>query len=116
MPSDRALARVTITAAFQRMKARMRRSMCSSPGNHGSCSGGMVLMYGVETVAGNPTACARARSSSFISRKRARGLPWVSTTASKLSSHSAVSRRVDVGQLVAEPVEDHAVNRSDRCR
>ena len=30
----------------------MRRSMCSSPGNHGSWSGGMVLTYGVETVAG----------------------------------------------------------------
>jgi hypothetical protein len=37
------LARTTMAAAFQRMKARMRRSMCSSPGNHGSCSGGMVL-------------------------------------------------------------------------
>ena len=33
----------TITAAFQRMNARMRRSMYSSPGNHGSWSGGMVL-------------------------------------------------------------------------
>ena len=34
----------TITAAFQRMNARIRRSMSSSPGNHGSRSGGMVLM------------------------------------------------------------------------
>ena len=33
-----------MTAAFQRMKARMRRSASSSPGNHGSRSGGMVLM------------------------------------------------------------------------
>jgi hypothetical protein len=38
------LALLTMIAAFQRMKARMRRSMCSSPGNHGSDSGGMVLM------------------------------------------------------------------------
>ena len=44
MPSDRIWARVTITAAFQRMQARMWRSMTSSPGNHGSNSGGMVLM------------------------------------------------------------------------
>ena len=43
MPSAAALARTTIIAAFQRMKARMRRSMCSSPGNQASCSGGMVL-------------------------------------------------------------------------
>ena len=32
-----------MTAAFQRMNARMRRSMSSSPGNQGSCSAGMVL-------------------------------------------------------------------------
>jgi hypothetical protein len=31
-------------AAFQRMYARIRRSTCSSPGNHGSDSGGIVLM------------------------------------------------------------------------
>ncbi len=34
----------TMTAAFQRMNARIRRSISSSPGNHGSRSGGMVLM------------------------------------------------------------------------
>ena len=43
MPSDMMLARVTITAAFQRMYARMRRSMYSSPGNSGSLSEGIVL-------------------------------------------------------------------------
>ncbi len=43
MPSACLLARTTIAAAFQRTKARMRRSMCSSPGNHGSASRGMVL-------------------------------------------------------------------------
>src|SRR5579884_1908722 len=69
----------------------MRRSMYSSPGNHGSWSGGMVFTYGVETVAGKPTWAARARSRSFMSRKRARALPRASTTASKESSHSAVS-------------------------
>ena len=69
----------------------MRRSMYSSPGNHGSWSGGMVLTYGVETVAGKPTWFSRARSSSFISRNRARVLPWASRTASKESTHSAVS-------------------------
>ena len=44
MPSATLLAFDTITAAFQRMKARMRRSVCSSPGNHGSRSVGIVLM------------------------------------------------------------------------
>ena len=37
------LALLTMIAAFQRMYARSRRSTCSSPGNHGSASGGMVL-------------------------------------------------------------------------
>ena len=68
MPGARVLARVTITAAFQRMKARMRRSMYSSPGNHGSCSGGMVLMYGVLIVAGNATCSWWARSISLSIR------------------------------------------------
>ena len=44
MPSETVLALVTMAAAFQRMKARMRRSMYSSPGNQGSFSGGMELM------------------------------------------------------------------------
>ena len=43
MPSACLLAFTTMTAAFQRMNARMRRSMCSSPGNHGWASVGMVL-------------------------------------------------------------------------
>ena len=43
MPSACLLAFTTITAAFQRMKARMRRSMSSSPGKKGSSSGGIVL-------------------------------------------------------------------------
>ncbi|CAB5069169.1 unannotated protein [freshwater metagenome] len=60
MPSAWWLARTTIAAAFQRTYARMRRSMCSSPGNHGSYSAGIVLTYGVETVAGNDTCNSRA--------------------------------------------------------
>ena len=91
MPSVRMFARTTMTAAFQRMNARIRRSTCSSPGNHGSSSAGIVLTYGVETVAGNSTCSARARSSSFISRYRARIRPWVSTISSNESTHSAVS-------------------------
>ncbi|MFC6930067.1 hypothetical protein ACFQHO_06750 [Actinomadura yumaensis] len=42
----------------------MRRSMCSSPGNQGSCSGGIVLMKSVLRRAGTPTCCSRARSRS----------------------------------------------------
>src|SRR5947208_8259572 len=103
MPSDRVLARVTMTAAFHRMKARMRRSRYSSPGNHGSWSGGMVLTYGVETVAGKPTCSSRARSSSFMSRNRPRFLPSVSTTASNESSHSVVSSGSMSGSWWAKP-------------
>ncbi len=43
MPSACLLALMTMAAAFQRMNARMRRSRYSSPGNHGSCSAGIVL-------------------------------------------------------------------------
>ena len=56
MPSACLLALTTIIAAFQRMKARMRRSMCSSPGNHGSCSRrDRVDVRACETVAGKLT-------------------------------------------------------------
>jgi hypothetical protein len=44
IPSASWLALITITAAFQRTKRRMRRSRYSSPGNHASCSAGIVLM------------------------------------------------------------------------
>ena len=40
----------------------MLRSRSSSPGNQGSERAGIVLMYGLETVAGKPTWLARARS------------------------------------------------------
>ena len=43
MPSATLLALETITAAFQRMYARRRRSTSSSPGNQGSSSGAIVL-------------------------------------------------------------------------
>src|ERR1039458_638963 len=91
MPSVRALARVTMTAAFHRMKARIRRARSSAPGNHGSSEAEMVFTYGVETVAGKSTWRLRARSSSFMRRNRARVRPCTSTTAPNESSHSAVS-------------------------
>ena len=68
MPSAALFALTTIIAAFQRAKARIRRSMNSSPGNHGSDSRGIVLMYGVDTVAGNDTCASRARSRSVERR------------------------------------------------
>ena len=43
MASERMLARTTMTAAFHRMKARIRRSRCSSPGNSGSAEDGIEL-------------------------------------------------------------------------
>ena len=63
-PRPGRLARDTITAAFQRMYARMRRSTASLPGNHGSRSGGMELMKSVLRSAGTPTCFSRARSRS----------------------------------------------------
>ena len=44
MPSAALLARMTMAAAFQRTKARMRRSTWSSPGKKGCSEAGMVLM------------------------------------------------------------------------
>ncbi len=44
MPSADLLARITIAAAFQRMNARIRRSMSSLPGKNGWFSAGIVLM------------------------------------------------------------------------
>ena len=107
MPSACLLALTTIIAAFQRMKARMRRSMCSSPGNHGSCSRGIVLTYGVLTVAGKLTWLALARSSSFDSRKRARVLPCMSTTASRRVEPLLRLVGIGVGELMDVAVEDH---------
>ena len=86
----------------------MRRSMCSSPGNHGSWSGGMVLTYGVETVAGKPTWFSRARSSSFISRNRARVLPVGVQDGVEGVDPLRRLLGVDVGELVRESVEDHS--------
>ena len=43
-PTPGRWARCTMIAAFHRMYWRMRRSTSSSPGNQGSCSGGIVLM------------------------------------------------------------------------
>ena len=44
MPGNRLLARRTIATAFQRISRRIRRSISSSPGKYGSCSGLIVLM------------------------------------------------------------------------
>ena len=109
MPSACLLALTTITAAFQRMKARMRRSMCSSPGNHGSCSrrDGVDVRAWRRWPGSRPAARGPARAAS-TSRKRARVLPWVSTTASRRVEPLLRLGRIDVGQLVDEAVEDHA--------
>ena len=55
MPAYLLFARRTIATAFQRIRRRMRRSSSSSPGNHGSCSGLIVLMYRVWVRLGSPT-------------------------------------------------------------
>ena len=44
MPENWLFARRTIATAFQRIRRRIRRSISSSPGKYGSCSGLIVLM------------------------------------------------------------------------
>ena len=44
IPGELVLARRTIATAFQRISRRIRRSIASSPGKNGSCSGLIVLM------------------------------------------------------------------------
>ena len=84
--------------------------MYSSPGNHGSCSGGMVLTYGVETVAGKPTWCSRARSSSFDQQEAGPGLAVGVDDGVERVEPLRGLLRIDVGKLVREPVEDHGVH------
>ena len=107
MPSVRALARVTMTAAFQRMKARIRRSRCSSPGNHGSSSAGMVFTYGVDTVAGKSTWRLRARSQQLHQQVAGTGpAVGVDHGVEGVEPLGGLAR-VDVGDLVGDPVEEH---------
>ncbi len=90
IPGSRWLARVTIAIAFQRTMRRMRFSISSSPGNGGSCSGEIVLMYGV-WIASIPRCCMRARLRTLRRRNLARSGPAVASTRSSDSIHSAVS-------------------------
>ena len=105
MPSAAWFARTTMATAFQRMKARIRRSMSSSPGNHGWSAGGMVLRYGVvrRPELGMPNASARA--SIRARRKLARGAPSLVATASSESTHSAVSMGSTSGSCCRKPSE-----------
>ena len=62
MPSALWFALITMAAAFHLTNLRIRFSRYSSPGYCGSASGGIVLIYGVDTDPGTPTLCCRARS------------------------------------------------------
>ena len=88
----------------------MRRSMCSSPGNHGSCSRGIVLTYGVETVAGKLTWVSWARSSSLVSRYRARVLPLGVDDGVEGVEPLLGLVGIGVGELVDVAVEDHGAS------
>ena len=85
------LARTTIAIAFQRTIERSRRSIAGSPGNGGSRSAGIVLMYAVLRLAIVPVPACWARSTTRVSSWRARSGPSWATTASSASSHSVVS-------------------------
>ena len=94
----------------------MRRSMCSSPGNHGSCSGGMVLTYGVRDrgreadlqLRGPGRAGPRGGTGRGSCRGCRRRRPATVQPLPRLG-------RVDVRELVDEPVEDHASHSRIGC-
>ena len=107
MPSVALLALVTMAAAFQRMMRRSLRSNSMSPGNGCSKSGGIVLMYGVETVAGTPTArscaCLSSLGNQVPSSRRAVRINH------GVQGLEPFDRFVGMGvrQLVGEIVADH---------
>ena len=94
---------MTMAAAFQRMNARMRRSMNSSPGNQGWSSVAIVLTYGVQVGGALPTLSSPARSMSLASMKRARLRPDRSTRESNESIHSLVSSGSPSGSWWVKP-------------
>ncbi len=107
MPSADLLARTTDTAAFQRTKRRMRFSMYSSPGNHGSASRGMVLMYGVLTVAGKLTCDSRALLEQLAEQEPGTGLAVRVDDGIEAVEPFERLAGVGVGELIDVTVEDH---------
>ena len=108
MPSACLLARTTMTAAFQRMKARMRRSMCSSPGNHACCSRGMVLTYGVRDRGRQPDLQLAGPLEQLGDEEPGPGLAVGVDDGVEAVEPLLRLVGIDVGELVDEPVEDHA--------
>jgi len=108
MPSARWLARTTMAAAFQRMKARMRRSMSSSPGNTAHPRP-RSSSHTASTPWRGTRPRRRARSSSFMRERR----PGLALGAQhRLEALDPLGRRLGhVGQLVGKAVEDHCPSR-----
>ena len=80
---DSLFARRMIATAFQRIAERILCSSSRLPGDFASCSGGIVLQYGVVAVNGGCAPVRRASSRSCSRMKRARSTPWCWTTARK---------------------------------
>ena len=97
------LARTTIAIAFQRMIERSRRSTSRSPGNGASRSAGIVLTYGVLSVAIGPVPACWARSTTRVSRSGAVG-PVVRDDRVERLEPLARLDRVDVGAAPLETV------------
>src|SRR5215211_6809650 len=85
------LARATMAMAFHRIRLLILRSTSRSPGYGTSWSLGTVFRYGVWMLDGPSMPAAWARSMRASRRNWARSGPWARRTASRDSTHSAVS-------------------------
>ena len=110
MPSACLFALTTIIAAFQRTKARMRRSMCSSPGNHGSCSRGIVLTYGVRDGGREADLALLGPLEQLGQQEAGAGLAVGVDHGVEGVEPLLGLARIDVGDLVDVAVEDHATS------
>ena len=85
----------------------MRRSMCSSPGNHGSCSRGIVLTYGRRHGGGERHLALGRPLHQPAQQVAGPGLAVGVDDGIEAVQPLRGLDRVDVGQLVDVAVEDH---------
>src|SRR5260221_5237773 len=88
---DSLFARRIIATAFHRIAERILCSISRLPEDFSSCSGGMVLRYGVVAREDGLTPVRRGSLRSLGSRYRARSRATCAMTAFRESTHSYVS-------------------------
>ena len=86
----------------------MRRSMCSSPGNHGSWSGGMVLAYGRGHRGREPDLLLPRPLQQLHEQEPGPGLAVAVQDGVEGVDPLGRLLGIDVGELVRESVEDHS--------